>query len=134
MFLCFSSLSLSQFSFLLMAPKKFVPSKNLIRRRGSSSSSSASSVSNSIRFRDKKAQDDFFENFSNWAIHSECQVILSNIPNTLLPSAFSHRGWASLCKILKRCPSAYIWEFTPTCTPSKSLYLGLLWYSEVHVL
>ena len=92
-----------------MAPKNFVPSKNLIRRRGSSSSSSSSSsLSNSIRFRDKKAQDDFFENFSDWAIHSECQVILSNFPNTLLPGAFSYQGWDSLCKIPKRCPDAYI--------------------------
>ena len=73
-FLCFSiPFSLSLFSFLLMAPKKFVPSKNPIRRRGSSSSSSSSapSLPDFVRFRDEKAQDDFFENFSNKAIHSK---------------------------------------------------------------
>ena len=71
--LCFSvslfPFSLSLFSFLLMAPKKFVPSKNPIRRRGSSSS--APSLPDFVRFRDEKAQDDFFENFSNKAIHSK---------------------------------------------------------------
>ena len=73
--LCVSSISLSPFSFLLMAPKKSVPSKNPIRRRGSYSSSSSSSppsIPNSMRFRDQKARNDFFENFSNRAIHSEC--------------------------------------------------------------
>ena len=68
-FLCFSSLS--WFSFLLMAPKKSIPSKNQIRRHGSSSSSSsaAPSLPNSVRFRDEKAQNDFFENFFDRAIH-----------------------------------------------------------------
>ena len=70
-FFCFIlSLSLSRFSFLLMAPKKFVPSKNLIRCRGSSSSSSAPSLPDFVRFCDEKAQNDFFENFSDRAIHS----------------------------------------------------------------
>ena len=69
-FLYFSSLS--RFSFLLMEPKKFVPSKNAIKRHGSSSSSSSSSsILDSVRFRDEKARDDFFKNFSNQAIHSK---------------------------------------------------------------
>ena len=57
-FVFFSSPS----SFLTMAPKKFIPSKNSIRRRGSSSSSS---LPDFVRFRDEKTRDDFFENFSN---------------------------------------------------------------------
>ena len=69
-FLCFSS-SLSRFSFLLMAPKESVPSKNPIRHLDSSSSS-APSLLDLVRFHDKKARDDFFENFSNRAIHSKC--------------------------------------------------------------
>ena len=57
------SLSLSSFSFFLMATKNYVLSKNPIRRRGSSSSSSAPFPPDFIRFHDKKARDDFFENF-----------------------------------------------------------------------
>ena len=55
--------SLSSFSFFLMATKNYVLSKNPIRRRGSSSSSSAPFPPDFIRFHDKKARDDFFENF-----------------------------------------------------------------------
>ena len=96
--LCFSSLSLSlslslsRFSFLLMAPKKSVPSKNSIRRCGPSSSSSAPSLPNFVRFHDEKAKDDFFENFSDWVIHSECHVILSNFSDTSLPDEFRSQG------------------------------------------
>ena len=68
-FLLFS-LSLS-FSFLIMAPKKSIPSKIPIRR----GSSSSSCPLESIRFRDEKARDDFFENFFDQAIHSKRQVI-----------------------------------------------------------
>ena len=64
----FSVFFSSPSSFLTMATKKFGPSKNPIRRRGSSSSSS--SILDSVRFRDEKTKDDFFENFSDWAIHS----------------------------------------------------------------
>ena len=73
-FLYFFSLSLSQFSFLLMAPKNSIPSKNSIRCCGSSSSSSSyvPSIPDSMRFHDEKARDDFFENFFEWGIHSEC--------------------------------------------------------------
>ena len=84
----FLSLSLS-FSFLLMVPRKSVPSKNSIRHRGSSSSSSAPFPPDYVRFRDEKARDDFFKNFSNRAIHSKRQVILSDFPNTPLPGVFS---------------------------------------------
>ena len=79
-----------------MAPKKSVPSKNLIRHRGSSSSSSSSSIRNSARFRDEKVKEDFYENFSDQEIHSKRHVILSDFPDTPLPDAFSSRGWASL--------------------------------------
>ena len=67
-----------------MAPKKSIPSKNLIRR-----GSSSSSTPDSVRFHDKKARDDFFENFSNQEIHLERQVILFDFSNNPLPSAFS---------------------------------------------
>ena len=50
LFCFYSSLSLS-FVLLIMAPKKAIPSKNLIR--------------------DETTQDDFFENFFDRAIHSE---------------------------------------------------------------
>ena len=51
LWLCFSLISLSlSFSLLIMAPKKSVPSKNLICR----GSSSSSLTPDSIRFRDEK--------------------------------------------------------------------------------
>ena len=93
LFLSFSlSLTHSHFNFLLMAPKNSIPSKNLIRNHGFSFSSSTPFPLDSIRFRDEKARDDFFENFSNWAIHSECQIILFDFPDTPLPGAFNSQG------------------------------------------
>ena len=44
-------------------------------------------------------------------IHLECQVILSNFPDTPLPDAFSSQGWASLCEKPSRCPDVFIQEF-----------------------
>ena len=110
--LSLSSLSLSlslslSFSLLIMAPKKFVPSKNPIRR----GSSSFSFPLDSVQFHDKKARSDFFENFFDQAIHSERQVILSEFPNTLLPGAISSRGWASLCEKPSKCPDVFIQDF-----------------------
>ena len=110
--LCLSSLSFS-FSLLIMAPKKSILSKTSICRGSSSSSSSSSSSfpSDSVRFCDEKAWDDFFANFSDRAIHLERQVILSDFPDTPLPGAFSSRGWASLCEKPLRCPDVFIQEF-----------------------
>ena len=55
-----------------MAPKESVPSKNPIRHLNSSSSSSfAPFLLDLVRFHDEKARDDFFENFSDRAIHSK---------------------------------------------------------------
>ena len=56
-----------------MAPKEPIPSKNPIRHLDSSSSSSSSAPSllDLVRFHDEKARDDFFENFSDRAIHSK---------------------------------------------------------------
>ena len=90
-----------------MAPKKSVPSKNLIHR----GSSSSSFPHNSVQFYDKKAHNDFFENFFDRAIHSERQVILSDFPDTSLPDAISSRRWASLYEKPSRCPDVFIQEF-----------------------
>ena len=75
MTLWLSSLSLSlslslSFSLFVMALKKSVLSKNLIHR--GSSSSSSSFPSDSVRFCDDKARDDFSDNFFDRAIHLEC--------------------------------------------------------------
>ena len=57
---CVFNLSLSlSLSLLIMAPKKYDPSKNPICH------DSSSFPYDFIQFRDKKAQDDFFENFSD---------------------------------------------------------------------
>ena len=53
-----------------MAPKKFVPSKNPISRRGFFSSSSPF-IPNSVRFRDVKVKQDFYENFFDQVTHSK---------------------------------------------------------------
>ena len=63
------------------------------------------------RFHDEKAQDDFFENFSDRAIHSKRQVILFDFPDTLLPGDFSFQGWASLSEKPLMCPDMFIHEF-----------------------
>ena len=55
------------FSLLIIATKKYVPSKNPIHH----GSLSSSFPSDSIWFCDEKARDDFFENFSDWAIYSK---------------------------------------------------------------
>ena len=72
-----------------MAPKKSIPSKNLISCHGSSSSPSLSSKD---RFRDSKSQKHFKENFYGQLIHSERQVILSDFSDTPLSDAFSSQG------------------------------------------
>ena len=100
----FFSLSLS---LLIMTPKKTIPSKNSIRR-GSSSSSFPPDF---VWFRDEKTRNDFFENFSNRAIHSERHVILFDFSDTPLPGAISSRGWASLYEKPSRCPDVFIQEF-----------------------
>ena len=87
-----------------MSPKKFVPSKNPIRH----GSSSSSFPPDSVQFYDEKARNDLFDKFSNQAIHSERQVILSDFPNTSLPGAISSQEWVSLCEKPSRCRDVFI--------------------------
>ena len=89
---------------MLFRSKKTIPSKNSIRR-GSSSSSFPPDF---VWFRDEKTRNDFFENFSNRAIHSERHVILFDFSDTPLPGAISSREWASLCEKPSRCPNVFI--------------------------
>ena len=91
-----------------MAPKKSILSKNPICH---GSFPSFSFPLDSLQFHDKKAWDDFFENFSDREVHSERQVILSNFPNTPLLDAFSSQGWVSLCEKPLSCPDVFIQEF-----------------------
>ena len=128
----FSFSSLFSFCFLSMAPKKLVPSRNRISCRRSDSSSS--SIPSFVHFCNEDAQKDFNKNFSDQAIHSECQVILSDFLDIPLPSAFCSRGWASLCEKTLRCLDCSYRSFTPICTPLILLCLSLLWYSMLHVL
>ena len=89
-----------------MAPKKSVPSKNPIRCRGSSASSF--SLPDSVEFHDAESQKDFVENFYDRMIHSKCQVILSDFPETPLPGAFSSRVLESLREKPMRCAGVFI--------------------------
>ena len=50
-------------------------------------------------------------NFSDRAIYSEHQVILSDFPNTPLLGAISSQAWASLYEKPSRCPDVFIKEF-----------------------
>ena len=92
-----------------MAPKrKSTPARNPLH-------SDASSLSNPtlshIRFRDDDAFKAFSENFSRHSIHSECQVVLSDFADTVLPSVIHSRGWESLCDVPITCPLVLIQEF-----------------------
>ena len=104
----FLSLSLIYISCVMAPKRKSTPSRNLLRFRASTSSDPTPSH---VRFRDDKAQEDFFENFSRWGVHSECKVIFSYFSNIDLPTVIHHKHWESLCDILVTCPSVLIQEF-----------------------
>ena len=111
---CFSACLSLSFSLILlvscsMAPKwKSTPSRNPLRFKAFSFSDPTPSH---VRFHDDNARQDFSENFSRQAIHSECQVILSNFSNTDLPTVIHSRGWELLYDISVTCPSVLIQEF-----------------------
>ena len=81
----FLSLSISWINYA-MAPKARKSTLGRNPLRGSNSSSSNPIPPLHIWLRDEKAQNDFLENFQKCGVHLECQVILSDFFNTLLPS------------------------------------------------
>ena len=92
-----------------MAPKrKSTPARNPLHSGASSSSNPSPS---NVRFRDDDAFKAFLENFSRHGIHSECQVVLSDFADTVLPSVIHSRGWESLCDVPITCPLVLIQEF-----------------------
>ena len=92
-----------------MVPKRnSTPSQNPLHSRTSSSSNPTPSH---IRFHDEDARKDFSENFSQWSVHSECQVILADFANTDLPTVIHSPGWESLCDVLVTCSTVLIQEF-----------------------
>ena len=105
-------LSLHLFLFTLvvsMAPKrKSTPARNPLR---SGAFSSSDPLPSNVWFRDDDAFKAFSENFSRRAIHSKCQVILSDFTDTDLPSVIHSRGWESLCDLSVTCPFILIQEF-----------------------
>ena len=83
------SLSLLSLSYVscIMAPKhKSTLSQNPLHSKASSSSSPFNPTPSHVRFHDEKAKLDFLENFSQWGIHSERQVILLDFSDTNLPT------------------------------------------------
>ena len=73
-----------------MAPKrKSIPSQNPLR---SGASISSDLTPSSVQFRDENARKAFSENFSQWGIHSECQVILADFADTDLPDVIHSQG------------------------------------------
>ena len=120
------SLSLSPSLFLTlvctMAPKcKSTPSQNPLC--SGASTSSFDPTPSHVWFRDDKAHKDFSENFSRQGIHSERQVILSDLFDTDLPTIIYNRVW-SHCVVPRSLvpPWSYL-SFTPICTESTLLYL-----------
>ena len=105
LFLSFSPFYVS----CVMAPKcKSTPSRNPLHSKASSSSSPFDPTPSHVWFHDEKAKSDFFENFSQCGIHSECQVVLSDFSDTDLPTVIYSRGWESLCGAPVTCPSVII--------------------------
>ena len=107
---CLSLPSLFLFMLLMsMAPKrKSTPSQNPLRFRASSSSDPTPSH---IWFRDEDARKDFSENFSQWGVHLERQVILSDFSDTDLPTVIHSRDLELLCDVPVTCSSMLIQEF-----------------------
>ena len=107
-----SFLSLPLFLFTLvvfMAPKRrSTPARNFLH---SGASSSSDPTLTHIQFCDDDAFKAFLENFSRQGIHSERQVLLSDIASIDLPSIIHSRGWESLCDIPVTCSLVLIWEF-----------------------
>ena len=107
----FCLLPLSFSNRLHMAPKhKSTPTRNPFHS-WSSSFSDPLIPSLHVKFRDEKAHQDFFENFSKRGIHLERHVILSDFSNTPLPDGIHTWGWESLWEIPLRCPTMLIQEF-----------------------
>ena len=105
LFLSFSHFYVS----CIMAPKcKSTPSRNPLHSKASSSSSPFDPTPSHVWFHDEKAKSDFFENFSQCGIHSECQVVLLDLSDTDLPTVIYSRGWESLCGTSVTCPSVII--------------------------
>ena len=107
LWLCFLSLSLS--NRLCMAPKH---KSTLIWNPFRSGSSSSSNLPfTHVWFHDKKAHQDFSENFSKCGIHLEYHVIRLDFSDTSFPDVIHTWGWESLCEIPLRCPTVFIQKF-----------------------
>ena len=90
-----------------MAPKrKSTPSRNLL----CSSTSSSDPTPTHVRFCDRKAHQDFLENFSKHGIHLERRVVLSDFSDIALPTVIHSQVWESLCEIPVRCPTVIMKE------------------------
>ena len=73
-----------------MTPKrKSIPSQNPLRFGASISFDLTPS---SVQFRDENAWKAFSENFSQWGIHFEWQVILADFADTDLPDVIHSQG------------------------------------------
>ena len=111
LFCFYSSLSLS-FVLLIMAPKKAIPSKNLIR--------------------DEMTQDDFSENFLTGQFIQNARSFYLIFQTLLYLVHLAFGDGLLFVKNLHGVPMCSYRSFTPICISSIPLYLGLLWYSKVH--
>ena len=94
---------------VFMAPKrKSTLTQNPLRFGASSSSGPSPS---NVRFHDDDAFKAFSENFSRRGIHSERQVVLSDLVDTDLPSVIHSKGWESLYDVPITYPLMLIQEF-----------------------
>ena len=114
---CFGAFLIVSFSLPLllvtlvmsMAPKR----KSTLARNPlhSGASSSSDHTPLFLWFYNDDAHKAFLENFSQWGIHSECQVILGHFANIDLPTIIHSREWESLCDEPVTCPLVLIQEF-----------------------
>ena len=125
MILCLSSLSLS-FSLLVMALKKSIPSKNPILR---GSSSSSSTPSNSIQFRDEKHVMTSLKTFLTERFIWNARSFYLTFQTLLYPMHLALKDGLLYVRNPQGVLTCSYRSFTPTCMPSISLYLGLVWYS-----
>ena len=128
---CFflSYLSLS-FSLLVMAPKKFVPSKSPIHRGSSSSSFPLILFGFMMKRHIMTSLRNFLIERFIWNARSFCLI-----SQTLLyPVLLALKDGLLFVRNPQGVPMCSYRSFTPICMPSIPLYLRLLWYFMVHVL
>ena len=112
-----------------IAPKrKSTPARNPLHSDASSSTDPSPS---NVRFHDDDAFKAFSKNFSRRGIHSERQVILSNLPTLTFPLSFTVGDRSHCVTSRSHALSCLSRSSTPTCTGLIVQYLSFSLTFEV---